>query len=552
MKNLVPALVRSLTLLSLAVLAPGAAADRVVTEDGRILSPKKAREAGAGYKLTFEHGEITLPDRSQVKAVEIEGDMSEYVPANDDEREKLAQGFVRYKGRWMSKPAFQDILRQEHEESRKRADVMALHSDFARAWTQETKHFVLRSNTSPEILEYYAELLESYYSLMDNRLGIKPGPELRRTKMGVNIYKNRAEFQRLTSVPMGVAGFFHPVDLELHFYHDYQEPAISEWVALHEGTHLLTFLIDPQYVPQIWLNEAVADYFGSAVVGRDKKGKLTIESGRVQTDRVLTVQQAIKDGNAVALEDLFTITKAEFEAFEYSHAWSFVYFLNNKSPKYRKGFESFFKDIYTLKKGIRFNVVNYWNKSGVGKEVPPDEIQRIVLESLGVSDLKALDSEWKAYIAAIPIEAPEARFKRAYRAVFYGEMFVEDGNETQKRMDEALADINAAIDGGIRDARAYRVRSRLHVLKGRSADARKDLEQAIEIDPLQAVYRFELGMSLISNVTVLSTDNMDVQFEEKLKTAAEAPEAKVHLGLAAELDPTNERYREVLTRYLAQ
>ena len=42
--------------------------------------------------------------------------------------------------------------------------------------------YFLLSNASPELLDYYAELLEAYYSLMDDRFGINPGPELKRTK----------------------------------------------------------------------------------------------------------------------------------------------------------------------------------------------------------------------------------------------------------------------------------------------------------------------------------------------------------------------------------
>src|SRR5204863_6348785 len=129
-------------------------------------------------------------------------------------------------------------------------------------WTKETTHFAIRTNTSPELLDYYANLLETYYSLMDDRFGINPTPTMRRTKLGVNIYKSRKEFTKITHEPAGVAGFFSPSDKTLNFYHDYEEPDVSNWVSLHECTHLLTFLIDPEYLPQFWVNEGVADFFG--------------------------------------------------------------------------------------------------------------------------------------------------------------------------------------------------------------------------------------------------------------------------------------------------
>jgi hypothetical protein len=357
------------------VFALPALADRVLTRDGRVLAVKKARVEGTGYRFTFEHGDIVVNAKDGVQSVEIEGDMSEYVPQNDDEKQKLEQGYVKYKGKWFSKPGYEEELRKEHEKSKARTAELALHSEWRNAWKKETAHFKLVSDTSSELLDYYADLLETYYRLMDDRFGIEPTLEMRRTKMTVNIYKGYEELHKLADrnagIGPGVLGFFWSADNTLNFYHDYEDPPRSTWVALHECTHLLTYLIDQQYVPQIWLNEAVADYFGSSRVERDKKGKLVIHPGELQTDRVLTVQQAIRcgtspppktgeasaaDGGASAkkssgaqsrpdtkLEDLFKLTREQFDGFQYAHAWSFVYFLNNfENGKYQKAFNKFF------------------------------------------------------------------------------------------------------------------------------------------------------------------------------------------------------------------
>ena len=241
-------------------------ADRLVTNDGRVLELKKARALPDGnYQLVFESGEILCPKRF-VASVEIEGDMSDYVPATEDERKKLADGYVRYRGKWLGKAAYQAELAKQADVTKARTAELAAHAKFYDGWKKETKHFALQSNTSPEILDYYAELLECYYDLMDQRVGIDPSPMLKKTKMKVSVYKSRPEFTELTKRPPGVAGFFNFVDGELHFYHDYQDPSVSNWIALHEGTHLLTFIIEPQALPWIWINEGVADYFGSATV----------------------------------------------------------------------------------------------------------------------------------------------------------------------------------------------------------------------------------------------------------------------------------------------
>lgn len=543
-------------------LAPAARADRVLTIDGRILTPKKAREKDGGYRFVFENGEILVPDKTHVQSVEIEGDMSEYEPQNDDERAKLQQGFVKYRGKWLSGPSYQEELRKIHEASRKRTEQLAAHSAWENAWTKETAHFLVRSNTSPELLDYYCDLLEAYYSLMDDRIGIDPPPTLKRTKMTVNVYKSYEEFQSLSPAEAKISpstlGYFWSYDKTLNFYHDYQEPALSTWVALHECTHLLTYLIDPQYVPQIWLNEAIADYFGSSKVSRDKKGKIVIQPGELQMDRVLTVQQAIKNSLAstgetkkpssaskaaarpvTKLEDLFMLSREAFDGFQYAHAWSFVYFLNSfQNGKYRKNFDKFFKGLYTLEKGLAVEVVAGGGNTGTGKQVTPQGIREYLLKKLGIKDVPQLEKDWIEFVREIPILAPEARLKRGLQAVRRGEFT------------DAIADLDAAIEGGVTDPRAWWARGRARAMSGKMKDAEADFRKAIELSPLDATFRYDLSNLLVGRVTsgprgksaasAVESDEAKIQGQD---------EAKREAGLASELDPENDRFREWFARF---
>lgn len=545
-----------------AAFAPEAQADRVLTVDGRILTPKKAREKDGGYRFVFENGEILVPDKSHVQSVEIEGDMSEYVPQNDDERQKLQQGFVKYRGKWLSGPSYQEELRKLHEASRKRTEELAAHSDWENAWKKETAHFLVRSNTSPELLDYYCELLEAYYSLMDDRIGIDPPPTLKRTKMTVNIYKSSEEFHSLSPSQAGISasvlGYFWAYDKTLNFYHDYQEPALSTWVALHECTHLLTYLIDPQYVPQIWLNEAIADYFGSSKVSRDKKGKIVIQPGELQMDRVLTVQQAIKNTLAstgeskkpssaskaasrpvTKLEDLFMLNRDAFDGFQYAHAWSFVYFLNSfENGKYRKNFDKFFKGLYTLEKGLEVEVVAGGGNTGTGKQVTPKAIREYLLKKLNIKDVPQLEKDWIEFVRQIPILAPEARLKRGLQSVRRGEFA------------DAIGDLDAAIEGGVTDPRAWWARGRARAMSGKIKDAEADVRKAIELSPLNATFRYDLSNLLVGRVA-------NAPRGKAPPSAAEGDEAKIQgndeakreAGLASELDPENDRFREWFARF---
>jgi len=539
---------RLLVPLSLAALSLDAAADRLVTSDGRILEVKKARVLPDGnYQLVFESGEIVCPKRF-VASVEIEGDMSDYAPQNEDEKKKLAQGYVRYRGKWMSKSAYEAELARIHELSKARTAELEAHASFPDGWTRETKHFRIQSNTSPEILAYYAELLETYYDQMDQRVGIDPSPSLKKTKMKVCVYKSRQEFEQFTKPAPGVVGFFNFLDGELHFYHDYQDPSFSDLVALHEGTHLLTFLIEPQALPCIWINEGVADYFGAARILRDKKGALEIQPGQIALELVLTVQEAIADGSYVPLEKLFVVPRSEFQAFEYAHAWSFVYFLNTAKPEYQKGFKKFFKDFYTIAKGVAFDVdQSGGNQYGSWKVVPPAEVRRLLLDRLGVKDVARLEEEWKAYITGITIDGARARFLRGLNTL------QRESMPKPEEIQRALDDLDAAIAGGVDDPRAHWARGTLQFfVKGNVEKAIQDYRSAIELAPLVGVYRTSLAGMLSGMILIRTSEGHGKEdAARRLSRSDEAlGEAETLYGLACELEPENESLRTARDTYL--
>ena len=529
----IPKLLPACTLITAGLLglAPDALADRIVTIDGRQIVATKARKEGEGYKLTFPDGVIILKDSSMIKAVEVEGDMSEYEPKNDKERDFLEKGYVLYRGKWMSKRAYQTELDRESAISKEEAGEAALYSEWGTALEGESKYFMIRTNTSPELLEYYGDLLDTYYQMMNKAIGIKPTPTMRGVKLQVNIYKSWDEFTKLTGMARGVAGFFMPMgpNSHLNFYHDYAEPKDSELIGLHECTHLLTYLIDQQFKPQIWINEAMADYYGSSTITQDKRGKLEIVPGKLHTDRVLTVQQAIKDDEAVGLQELFGLEKANFGAFQYAHAWSFVYFLNNGNDgKYQKGFAKFFKELYTLK-GVESDNVPGYGPGNMNKVVKPDDIRDFLLKKIKVTDVKALEVEWLDFIASVPIDAPQARLKRGLRSAMFGEF------------ESAIEDLTAAIDAGVTDPRAFAARARSGAFTGDTSKSVTDIEAAIELDPLNASYRYDYSHYLLgASASRYFRSNSKNMYEGN--DALE--QARAQAGLAVSLDPKDRFYPE--------
>jgi hypothetical protein len=506
--------------LALTTAAPASRADRLVTSDGRVLEVESARLLEDGtYRLVFASGEIVCP-AEYVVSIEIEGDMSDYVPKNDDERKKLEKGFVRYRDRWMSKAAYEVALKRDTDAKNERTADLAAHAAFDAGWEIKTKHFRLQSNTSPELLEHYGELLEAFYAQVDDDIGLKASKKTGR--LSVNIYKSSEDFHSHNpEIGPGVAGFF--VSGSLNFFHDYLDPKRSEWVALHECMHLLTYLINPSYRPQIWLNEGVADYYGSARVERASRKRIEIEPGQLQLDRVLTVQQAIRENKDLALSELFVVSDDDFNAFEYAHAWSFVYFLHQED-KYRKSFRRAFRNLYALKaQGIEHS--NNWYS--------PADTREYLLRMLKAKEIQKLDQEWKDFIAAIEIDTPRARYLRGMRTL-----------QEQREDDFELAqdDLNAAIEAGVDHPRAFAARGALTILRqGDFEGAEKDFRRAVELAPLVGEFRSYLGQVLAGyfapgglKANGDSDDWVPPVGGDRLR------EAGKQLGLAVELDRDND------------
>ena len=552
MTSLFPLRLLPLTAFAAALFAldPPASADRLLTHDGRMMEVKKARQLEDGsYRLTFEHGEVICP-AELIASVEIEGDMSDYVPKDDNEREKLEKGFVRYKGRWWTQVAYENELRKEAEKTRERTEELAAHSDWYNALEKETKHFIVRSNAGPEILDFYADLMETWYKEFDRWIGIDPPPRLRRTKMRVNVFKSMEDFHDNNAAGLGggVLGYFSWNDESLNFYHDFEDPAFSYHVALHEGTHLLTYLIDPQVEPPTWVNEGIAELLGAAKVTVNKRGKIELEHGQIALFRILTVQEAIKDGSFIGLEKLFEFVGNPIPSDVYAHAWSLLYFLNNSSKQYKKGFDKFFEDMYAPPKDMEVEWVPFPNIQGTAKAPKKGETRRFLLKHLREDDVEKLEEEWKEFIAGIELDTPKALFERGYRSV----RFWDDDTA------QAMRDLNEAISGGYEDPRAYWARGQLHMRKGGRRAAIEDYEKAVELAPLDPRYRSGLAGALsdfgawfVPEGVKVTIRGGDPRSRDRLDgTDEELERARIQFALAMEMDPDNGGRAAHYQRYL--
>src|SRR4030095_11989769 len=269
----------SCALALLWLFASVAHADLIITKNGRVLEGKVTEKDANTYHVKLKTVEFDL-SKELVKDVVIEGDMSSYQPKNDKEKEALAKGFVLFKGQWVTKDQYQKELEKENSRRKKEMDEQAKHLQFADSWKFETPHFKIQGNCPKEILDDLASILEEYYNLINTKSGMKASPSLARKKMSVMVFRDREDYFKAGASPGGSAGWFSQYGESLNFYYDFEDPSFTKHVMLHEGTHLLTYLATSKFEPPSWINEGMAEYFGSSRVTGDR-GKRKMEPGQM-------------------------------------------------------------------------------------------------------------------------------------------------------------------------------------------------------------------------------------------------------------------------------
>jgi hypothetical protein len=230
------------------------------------------------------------------------------------------------------------------------------------------------------------------------------------------------------------------------------------------------------------------------------------------------------------LEKLFVLESDEFEPFHYAHAWSFVYFLQNRR-KYAKRFEPFFKELYTQRlRGCEPQAVLSGSKTGQRTFYTPEDIRDALLARLRVSDLATLEVEWLDYIASVPIESAEARFKRAYHA----------SRNPGRNSKTALADADFAIHNGYEEPRAFWVRGYLNIQSRERSAALNDFRIATELAPLDATFRADLAWALSG----WWGQSRPVKADKSV-----LDEARMHFDLAAHLEPNNRLFSDLARKF---
>ena len=425
------------------VAAP-AAADILLTLDGRVFDGPEMEKTDDGIVVKFENGDVLVPSRL-VKDVFIGEDVSN-LPKR--ERRQFEKQLAEKK---------EQILEAE------------AHSEWRNRYQVETDNFVWQYTIPAHIGEAMQVRFEAYYNHFKKIWRLKR--DKRKPKLPVNFYRTSKQYQRVAGAPPGALAYFRFVEpYDLNSFYDRLDPVETEMVLYHELSHYVQKLIDEDFKMPHWPGEGIAEYYGGSLYD-DDKGKLAI--GLIQEGRLAEVKEDISKGDYLTIRDI--VTKQAYT--DYTWGWALVHFFMN-DKKMAKGFEKYTTGL-ARDKGVKrvqfaFGLVT----------VTGEESLRYLLECLDVEpdELPDLDQRFHDYVVnELKFETASAKEKAAIAAKRIGKRL-----RAERLFGEADAsDEGLSANGYYHYAQLMRYREK--------SKAKQLYRKAIEQDPLVGTFYWELG-----------------------------------------------------------
>ena len=531
-----------------ALAAPAAEAapfDKVLLKDGRLIEGKLLDSDDPAY-IRLQLSGVEIPIRNELVDKTFVEDLENYVPKNKQEEEYLAKGWVLFEGRWMARTRRETELRKRKAKEDKAIEQARKEQRWSNAKQESRRRFEVTSNAPQDVMDDYVERLEDYYKNFLDHWNIKLSPSVLKKKQKFFLYRNAEDFQKITESRPGVLGFFNWVKGELHLFHSTMEPEFTISVLYHEGNHLLTHLIDPNFRYPTWMNEGMAEYYGSAVV--DEDGDFIV--GGLQYGRIATLRTDQAKDDFRRLRDILMLEQADYGGREYAYGWSFVHFLM-EHPKYATPFRKFFGGLPENKD------IEVQNQSGAtviaGKEYSivianPDlaSVAAALEKRLGKS-VEELEEEWLEYIAQAYGDLTAPAYYDAARLSRF------NGGGSEESLIQALEYYEKAVGLQSENPNCYREFAEF-LRHGGTSDvqiANPDLprawamiQKAMELDPINPFNYTEAAGILMENSEVQDLDMALAMTETARALGPGRWDVKLLTDLlVAQIEPARERRR---------
>jgi hypothetical protein len=200
----------------------------------------------------------------------------------------------------------------------------------------ETPHYLISSTATQEQTEQMGRTVEMLYTAYSNRFASLPSFKHEHAKLKLLLYKDRKEM-RWVNPGLGWAEAFYRRPYCRAYYSD-TEINPYHWM-LHEATHQLNAEVAQLHLAK-WLEEGLADYFGSSRIGG---GQLLLKRVDAQTYPVwwinnlataTNLQTCLTNGSVIPLRAIISNSggpsiNKEFNLY-YLHWWTLTHFLFDK------------------------------------------------------------------------------------------------------------------------------------------------------------------------------------------------------------------------------
>jgi hypothetical protein len=327
----------------------------------------------------------------------------------EDEAMQL-KGFKKWEGRWVSESEYQELLKKKEEkdklEEQKRSEEQKNAVQKAQEkskkeyegipWEQKhvinTEHFVINCNSTRQVAEKYAKLMEWLYDKYSTIFAdFRPANK----KCTINIHRNHQEFIQMYHSPAGVGGFYKPGEFILCAFHGtFGVTSDASMVLAHEGCHLFQDLIGMMGDPRtggkspIWLVEGLAVVFEAAHIDW-KTGKIRLRG--VNRDRLLGLKRELEDKKAIPLRDVINCPRQQFSPRHYGYAGMFTYWLLAGATDKHKVLYSEYVKIATGWEGRQ------------GRVIQPGDFENLLQQYLNKS-LSDVEQDWQRWVMKQKIE----------------------------------------------------------------------------------------------------------------------------------------------------
>ena len=477
-----------------------AGADVLFLKDGRVYEGVDLSLEADTLVVAFENGEVRIPEMEIEDYILADG--RELGTLSPETEAKLAEGLVRFQGKWM-KPEQRGreaakLLEQKHEEAKARREE--------RLWRNkrvvETKYFRYEYTVPEETFEFYRERIEAYYETFNKFWKIRRG-DLGR--LVVRMYADPEAFYQVTGTPRGVLAFFEWTEppYRLQFWHDALDPLAAP-IVFHEYGHYLQKLIEQEFKYNHWPGESLAEFF-STCSWDEKRKKIEIEP-QVLEGRLLEIQRDMEDGDYLKLETM--IRQGDKRNYhDYTWGWSLAHFLLT-DKKHAKNFEKFYLGLARARDVDRQHE-SILKNTRVAYVTGDDQFEyfKKCMRLKDDEDVLELEKDWYDHIRSLEVTSVGG-YARAGRTAYYQGL-----NHRAKRFFEE------AIATG--EATPFMYHQYAEVLDDLDEydEAWEAWETAIEMEPFEATFHIGLGRSMLY--------------------AGKQEAGKERLRLAKEVDPDN-------------